>query len=119
MEKSENSLKKIKKYFTIHIIFIFPSILLISISHICDILKIQTSVWNPHSILLLLTFPMMLARFLFIPYILSFILCLLYIRTLKKLKFPRKETILFIIFICTCIFGLFTQELVFIACMGI
>ena len=60
-----------------------------------------------------------LARILFLPYIVSALLSGAYFYHLEKEYYPKVETTIFVIMLILCIMGLFSVEAVFGAGMGI
>lgn len=59
------------------------------------------------------------SRIFFLPYIVSALLTMAYIKHLKKKNYPKPEMIPFVIMLILCIMGLLSVEKVFWAGMGI
>lgn len=63
--------------------------------------------------------PVTFLRCFYIPYIASTVLSVYYFIFLYKEKFPKKETILFIVLFIICVLGLLSVETVFRAAMSV
>jgi len=88
----------------------------------CFIIKLQSEINQVFLVVLVVVlFPLMLIlllRVLFLPYTHSLLWTILYIIYLKKNRFPKKETLLFIVLLGLSVLGLVGMELTYQDFMG-
>ena len=111
--KSTGALRVIRILYVIDTLLLMPC----AVIEVAKLLKLEVNFWTRGYLGFLL--PVVFLRIIFIPYIATPVLTVLYGYFLRKAKGSKLEYILFALMLIICILGLLSLELVFNAAMGI